>query len=116
MAKAPNIHVVPRNEGWVVRKEGSTRATSVHSTQREAVDAARKIAQHKNGELVIHGRDGRIRDRDSYGSDPFPPRGRVVLLPRKPESAREKAIKKAVTAVIRESNGGVSRSSRSSKT
>ncbi len=37
MAKTNNIHVVPRNAGWIVRKEGVTRATSVHPTQRQAV-------------------------------------------------------------------------------
>src|SRR5690349_17665625 len=109
MAKATNIHVVPRTEGWVVRKEGSSHATSVHSTQRDAVDAARKIARDKSGELVIHGKDGRIRDRDSYGNDPFPPSDRVVLFPKKSETATEKAIKKAVTAVVRESNGAPTR-------
>src|SRR6185436_15690394 len=116
MAKAPNIHVVPRNEGWVVRREGTTRATSVHSTQRDAVQAARKIARHHNGELIIHRRDGRIRERDSYGTDPFPPPERVLLFPKKSESARARAIKKAVSAVIRESRNGSSRSHRSSKT
>jgi hypothetical protein len=115
MAKVPHIHVVARNEGWVVRKEGATRASSVHSTQRDAVDAARKIARHENGELVIHGRDGRIRDRDSYGNDPFAPRERTVLFPDRSRSVREKAIKKAVTEVIRESNGNTTRSSGSSK-
>jgi hypothetical protein len=112
MAKTTNIHVVPRNEGWVVRKEGSTRATSVHLTQRDAVDAGRKIARQDNAELVIHGRDGRIRERDSYGNDPFPPRERVVLFPREYGTVREKAIKKAVTSVLQESNGSSNRSSK----
>ncbi|MEQ9568321.1 MAG: DUF2188 domain-containing protein, partial [Pseudomonadales bacterium] len=26
-------------------------------------------------ELYIHGKDGRIRERNTYGKDPFPPRG-----------------------------------------
>ncbi|MDE0092409.1 MAG: DUF2188 domain-containing protein, partial [Oligoflexia bacterium] len=26
-------------------------------------------------ELSIHGRNGRIREKNSYGSDPFPPKG-----------------------------------------
>ena len=44
--------------------------------QREAIDAAREIARNQNGELLIHGRNGQIRERDSSGSnDPFPPRG-----------------------------------------
>jgi hypothetical protein len=47
----------------------------VHETQREAIEAAREIARNQNTELFIHGRDGRIRERDSHGQDPFPPRG-----------------------------------------
>jgi len=70
-----NQHVVPRDNGWAVRGAGSKRASSVHRTQREAIDAGRKIARNQGSELLIHGRDGRIRDRDSHGKDPFPPRG-----------------------------------------
>lgn len=98
-----NIHVVPRNEGWAVRREGASRPTSVHQTQRDAVDAAREIARSRHGELIIHGRDGRIRDRDSYGSDPMPPKDRVVLFPSKRASVSRKAINDAVSAVLRES-------------
>lgn len=70
-----NQHVVPHAGGWAVRGAGNGRATSVHDTQRAAIDAARGIAQNQHSELLIHGRNGQIRDRDSYGSDPFPPRG-----------------------------------------
>jgi uncharacterized protein YdaT len=69
-----NQHVVQRSDGWAVRGEGNSRDTSVHDTQGEAIDAARQIATNQHSEVVIHGRDGRIRDRDSYGHDPFPPR------------------------------------------
>jgi hypothetical protein len=70
-----NQHVVPHAGGWAVRGAGNSRATSVHDTQRDAIDAARGIAQNQHSELLIHGRNGQIRDRDSYGGDPFPPRG-----------------------------------------
>ncbi len=76
MAKTGNQHVVPRGGRWAVRREGSERVTSVHRTQREAIDVARGIARNQKGELLIHGRDGRIRARDSSGgSDPNPPKG-----------------------------------------
>jgi uncharacterized protein YdaT len=74
MAKR-NQHVVPHQEGWAVKSEGSQRASSVHKTQAEAITRAREIAQNQQTELFIHGRDGRIRTRDSHGNDPFPPRG-----------------------------------------
>lgn len=70
-----NQHVVPHGDDWAVIGEGNKRHTSIHSTQREAIDAAREIARNQHSELLIHGEDGRIRQRDSYGGDPYPPRG-----------------------------------------
>lgn len=68
-------HVVPRNGKWAVRKSGSTRVSRYFKTQSEAIEAARDIAKREHTELYIHGSDGRIRERNSYGSDPFPPPG-----------------------------------------
>lgn len=70
-----NLHVVPHGDQWAVRREGAGRASSLHPTQATAIDAGRRIAQTERGELFIHRPNGRIRDRDSYGNDPFPPRG-----------------------------------------
>lgn len=70
-----NQHVVPHQNGWAVKGAGNQRATSVHDTQQHAIDAARGIARNQHSELVIHRPDGRIRDKDSHGSDPFPPKG-----------------------------------------
>jgi uncharacterized protein YdaT len=71
-----NQHVVKRLEGWAVRGEGNSRDTSHHQTQQQAIDAARDIAQHQRSEVVIHRPSGQIRDKDSYGHDPDPPRDR----------------------------------------
>ena len=73
MAKK-NQHVVPSGGKWGVRGEGNSKLTSVHPTQRGAIDAARDIAINQRSEVVIHRSDGRIRDKDSYGNDPNPPR------------------------------------------
>ena len=70
-----NQHVVPHPNGWAVRGAGNERATVVVETQREAIERAREIARNQESELLIHGRNGQIRDRDSYGGDPFPPKG-----------------------------------------
>ena len=70
-----NQHVVKRPEGWAVRGAGNSRDTSHHSTQREAADAARDIAKNQKSEVLIYGENGKIRDKDSYGNDPFPPKG-----------------------------------------
>lgn len=68
-------HVVPHADGWAVKGAGNEKATAVCNTQIEAIDRARSIAQNQRSELLIHGRDGRIRARDSFGNDPFPPKG-----------------------------------------
>ena len=70
-----NIHVVPHPQGWGVRREGASRASSLHETQRSAERAARDIAIRERGETYIHRPNGQIRDRNSYGNDPHPPRG-----------------------------------------
>ncbi|MFH1327317.1 MAG: DUF2188 domain-containing protein [Candidatus Bathyarchaeota archaeon] len=71
-----NQHVVTDDSGWAVRGENNCRLTSRHQTQRDAIDAARNIARNERAEVVIHGRDGKIRDKDSYGNDPYPPKDR----------------------------------------
>jgi hypothetical protein len=71
-----NQHVVPVEGEWGVRGERNERLTSIHPTQGEAIDAAREIAINQRSEVVIHRRDGTIRDKDSYGNDPLPPRDR----------------------------------------
>ena len=69
------IHVVPRDSGWATRREGASRVGSTHETQAQATEAARSTATRERGEVVIHRPDGRIRDPNSYGNDPFPPKG-----------------------------------------
>ncbi len=68
-------HVVPRNGKWAVRRAGAAKASGTYGTQKEAISEARKLAQSQKTELYIHGRDGRIRERNTYGQDPFPPKG-----------------------------------------
>lgn len=70
-----NQHVVPHTDGWAVRGAGNQRVTSIHQTQREAIGAARDIARNQGSEMLIHGENGRIRERNTYGDDPYPPKG-----------------------------------------
>jgi hypothetical protein len=70
-------HVAPHPDGWQVTKPGASRPSAVTHTQAEAIGRAREIlGNDRGGEVVIHGRDGRIRDSDTVapGNDPFPPR------------------------------------------
>jgi hypothetical protein len=72
MANRKNVHIVQRDEGWGTLREGGQRATQVYDTQAEAIRAGRDMARQGQGELLIHGQDGRIRARDFYGNDPCP--------------------------------------------
>lgn len=69
-----NQHVVPHGKGWAVRGEGNKKVTAITSTKREADKVGRNIARNQKSELFIHGRDGKIQDRDSFGNDPCPPK------------------------------------------
>lgn len=70
-----NVHVTRTGVGqWRVSQGGRT--VSVHRTQASAVNAGGRVAKHDGVGLVTHGRDGRIRSKDSYGNDPLPPRDR----------------------------------------
>jgi len=69
-----NQHVVPHGDDWAVRGEGNKKVTRITRTQREAIEIARQIARNRGSELVIHRPDGTIRDKDSYGHDPNPPK------------------------------------------
>lgn len=68
-------HVVPDARGWSVKKAGSSKASGTYTTQTAAIEAATKIARTQRTELYVHGKDGRIRERNSYGKDPHPPKG-----------------------------------------
>lgn len=70
-----NQHVVPNGTQWQVKGEGNDKATATFDTQAEAIERARDIAKNQQSELLVHNRQGEIRDRNSYGNDPYPPEG-----------------------------------------
>lgn len=80
MSKDSDRHVVPDgNGGWDVKKPGADRSSGNFPTQKEGQDRAREIVKNLGGgEVVTHGRDGKIRDSDTVppGNDPFPPKDR----------------------------------------
>jgi len=63
-------HIVKHADGWAVRGSNSERVTKVFDTQSDAINFGRDIAVNQNTELFIHGRNGQIRARNSYGNDP----------------------------------------------
>jgi hypothetical protein len=62
-------HVVSNEAGgWDVVHPGSRQVSSRYRTQREAVSRAREVVRESGGgEVVVHARDGRIRNRDTIG-------------------------------------------------
>lgn len=76
MSKRSN-HVVPSDErgGWAVKKSGSTRVSKSFDRKEDAIKYGRELSRKEKSELYIHKKDGRIQDRNSYGKDPFPPKG-----------------------------------------
>jgi uncharacterized protein YdaT len=75
MTTNKNVHTVRHDNGWANVRPGSDRASSVHDTQAEAIERGREIAENAGVEHLIHGRNGQIRERNSYGNDNYPPKG-----------------------------------------
>ena len=69
-----NQHVTPKGDFWQLKGESNSKATKIFNTQREAIEYGRIVAQNQASELFIHRPNGQIRDRDSYGKDPCPPK------------------------------------------
>jgi len=76
--KNNNYHVVPHKEnGWAIKKAGADRVSAYAPTQRAAEKTAKTYSLNSGGgEVVIHRRDGKIRDKDTMhpAKDPFPPK------------------------------------------
>ncbi len=70
-----NQHVVPHGGQWAVKGEHNNKNTYITDTQAQAISRAKEIAQNQNSELIIHNRHGQIREKNSYGNDPNPPKG-----------------------------------------
>ena len=55
------IHVVPSGKGWAVKCAGNGATGAVFATQKGAVASARSIVRKReSGQVVIHGKTGRI--------------------------------------------------------
>lgn len=71
-----NQHVTRHPDGgWQVKGANNTKATARTETQAEAIQIARTISKNQHSEMIIHRKDGTIRAKDSYGNDPYPPKG-----------------------------------------
>lgn len=73
MPRGEGIHVVPRQGKWGL--DGMGVPDKTYDTQSDAIQAGRDIAKQQHTELLVHGEDGAIRQRDSYGNDPRSSKG-----------------------------------------
>ena len=70
-----SIHITPHKDGWQSKTAGNSRATKVCTTQQECIDFGTAQAKRNGSELYIHNKQGRIREKNSFGNDPYPPKG-----------------------------------------
>jgi Uncharacterized protein conserved in bacteria (DUF2188) len=77
MSEGKALFVGPQKggEGWQVKKPGNERASAVTPTQQQAIERGRELATQEKSELVVQGRDGQIRQKDSHGNDPSKSKG-----------------------------------------
>jgi len=76
MPKKPAVVTGPHpGGGWQNKIEGNQRASHITPTKAEAQAKGREMAQRLHTEHKIQNLEGRITERNSYGRDPFPPRG-----------------------------------------
>ncbi|MGN5478922.1 DUF2188 domain-containing protein [Cupriavidus basilensis] len=68
--KSIDVHVVPAQEGWAVEEASNPAGRKLFATQEDAIAVATEMARQSKSELFIHGRDGQIRSRSSFGHDP----------------------------------------------
>ncbi len=65
-----NQHVVAHERGWAVKPEGDSVPSAVFKTQSAAWEKAKAVARKERSEALLHGKDGRVRERNIYAHDP----------------------------------------------
>jgi hypothetical protein len=70
-----NVETYREDDRWKNRVLGNKRASNTFDTKAEAQAKGREMAQKLRSEHIIKKRDGSIGERNSYGNDPYPPKG-----------------------------------------
>jgi Uncharacterized protein conserved in bacteria (DUF2188) len=78
MSKPQDRVVYLRPDGkWANKRNDASKASTLHDTQAEAVEAAHQMLENSGGgELTVQGRDHVFRCKDTVapGNDPCPPK------------------------------------------
>ena len=69
------VNFIQKTGDLTVKGAGNSKATKHTNTQAEAYAYAWAISINQKSELIVHGKNGQIRERNSYGNDPYPPKG-----------------------------------------
>lgn len=69
------VSVSKHEKGWQAKVAGNERAYRVYATQIEAKEQGINLAKKLNAEFTLHGKDGKIREKNSYGTDSRKVRG-----------------------------------------
>lgn len=64
------VSVSKHENGWQVKVAGNERASKVCSTQAQGKEYGIGLAKKLNAEFTLHGQNGQIREKNSYGNDP----------------------------------------------
>jgi hypothetical protein len=65
---AKTVHVVPFGKGWAVKGERASKRGAFFFTQKDAVAGARFIIRKRaSGQIVVHGKTGRIHASEVHG-------------------------------------------------
>lgn len=76
MPKKPAVVTGPNPRGgWQNKVEGNQRASNVSQTKAQAEAKGRTMAKELRTEHKIQNQKGQITERNSYGGDPYPPKG-----------------------------------------
>jgi len=69
------VWVSPKGNSWKVKSTGVGKTAAITKTKAEAKEIATRIARNQDAELVVQRQDGTIQEKNSFGNDPFPPKG-----------------------------------------
>ena len=53
-------HIVKRDSGWAIKKEGASKATKIYTTKESAIKGAENLRK-AGSDVIIHKKDGSIQ-------------------------------------------------------
>lgn len=69
------VFVSPKGSQWKVQSIGTRKAAGLFDKKSEAMKKATQVAKNQKAELIVQKQDGKIQLKNSFGNDPFPPKG-----------------------------------------